>query len=144
MAMGDKRYAGEPFGRLTRASEFASLRRGKRIEAGFGRLQGGARTRGADAAFALRFGMIVPKKLGDAPKRNRIKRRLRAGLRLAQLSGCFEMATKTLEGRTPARTGADIAVIPSASLLTMGFETLLTELCSTAETLMRKLWRHPI
>jgi ribonuclease P protein component len=136
--MAAKPQAGAPIGRLTRASEFEALRRGKGVSAKFGRLRGVKRASGDEMFFALRFGLVVPKKLGNAPQRNRIKRRLREGLRLARLSGCFERKGIS------ARTGVDIGVFPSASVIEMRFETLVTELCASVAALMRKLEPHPI
>jgi ribonuclease P protein component len=153
MDMAAKPHGGAPLGRLTRSSEFQALRRGKRVEAEFGRLQGIARARGADAPFALRFGLIVPKKLGNAPQRNRIKRRLREGLRLAQLSGCFgSFGLPAQPAGLPAQPAAspnapmvvDIGIFPSGSALAMNFEALVAQLCSGVAALMRKLGRLPI
>jgi ribonuclease P protein component len=144
--MAAKQHDGAPLGRLTRSSEFQALRRGKRVEGGFGRLQGIARARDANAPFALHFGLIVPKKLGNAPQRNRIKRRLREGLRLAQLSGCFgPLAPPAQPGASPnAGMAVDIGIFPSGSALAMNFEALVAELCSGFAALMRKLGRLPI
>jgi ribonuclease P protein component len=146
MDMAAKPHGGAPLGRLTRSSEFQALRRGKRVEAEFGRLQGIARARGADAPFALRFGLIVPKKLGNAPQRNRIKRRLREGLRLAQLSGCFGPLGLPAQPAASPNAGmvVDIGIFPSGSALAMNFEALVAQLCSGVAALMRKLGRLPI
>jgi ribonuclease P protein component len=128
-------------GRLTRPSEFRALRSGKRIHAAFGRLQGIARADQAAERTGLRFGLIVPKKLGNAPQRNRIKRRLREGLRQALASGCFEFGGKS---GAFAGFGADIGIFPSDALLATDFQTLVGELCASVDALMRKLGRHPI
>ncbi|MFI5014172.1 MAG: ribonuclease P protein component [Hyphomicrobiales bacterium] len=146
MAMAGKLRGGEPngnelFGRLRRAAEFQGLRRGKRIEAEFGRLQGVVRARDSETGFALRFGLIVPKRLGNAPQRNRIKRRLRAALRQAERSGCFA-GQSTRQGSAAA--GVDIGIFPSSSVLAMNFEALETQLCSSIGALMRKLGWLPI
>ena len=132
--MAAKAKAGAPFERLTRSGEFAALRRGKGVTASFGRLRGIARAGGEDASPSLRFGLIVPKKLGNAPRRNRMKRRLREGLRLARLSGCFD----------PQRFGADIGIFPAATVLDMEFEALSLALCAGVAALMRKLAPNPI
>jgi ribonuclease P protein component len=136
-ALGDgRKLAGDvPLGRLTRPGEFRALLSGARVHAAFGRLQGIAKTGGTTEPRGLRFGLIVPKKLGNAPQRNRIKRRLREGLRQARSTGCFEMT---------GGSGADIGIFPSESLLAMDFETLVAQLCGSVNTLMRKLARLPI
>jgi ribonuclease P protein component len=146
MAGGTPAEDGKPsevasFGRLTRPAEFRALRGGKRIHATFGRLQGIARTDQTQGQAGLRFGLIVPKKLGNAPQRNRIKRRLREGLRRARASGCFD-----LRGRPGAAAGfgADIGIFPSDSLLATVFATLVAQLCASVNALMRKLGRLPI
>jgi ribonuclease P protein component len=136
-----KPHGGAGLGRLRRSSEFQGLRRGKRIEAEFGRLQGIVRTGGSGALSALRFGLVVPKRLGNAPQRNRIKRRLREGLRRAQLSGCFDLESAA---RPNLKLGVDIGIFPSNSLLAMNFDALVAQLCSGFRALMRKLERLPI
>jgi ribonuclease P protein component len=132
---------GEVLGRLTRQAEFQELRRGKRFEAKFGRMRGIARARSATVPFLLRFGLVVPKKLGNAPQRNRIKRRLREGLRRARISGCFDLEKP---GRDDVALGADIGIFASSSVLVMDFDALVTQLCTGVEALMRKLERRPI
>jgi ribonuclease P protein component len=129
------------FGRLTRPGEFRALRGGKRIHAAFGRLQGITRTDPAPGQIGLRFGLVVPKKLGNAPQRNRIKRRLREGLRRARSTGCFEFGGKP---GAFAGFGADIGVFPSDALLGTDFEMLVAQLCTSVNALMRKLGRLPI
>jgi ribonuclease P protein component len=140
---GGERKAGRivPFGRLTRPDEFRALRGGKRVHATFGRLQGIARTNRTAEPVIYRFGLIVPKELGSAPQRNRMKRRLREGLRRACASGCFEFG-----GKSGMRSGfgADIGIFPSDALLAIGFETLVAQICESVNALMRKLGRLPI
>jgi ribonuclease P protein component len=130
-----------PFGRLTRPSEFRALRGGKRVHAAFGRLQGIARTDRAAGPVNYRFGLIVPKKLGSAPQRNRMKRRLREGLRRACASGCFEFGGKS---GMRSSVGVDIGIFPSETVLAIGFETLVAQICESVNALMRKLGRLPI
>jgi ribonuclease P protein component len=139
--MAGKLIGSEPLGRLTRSAEFQGLRRGKRVEAKFGHLRGIARTRNAAVPFALRFGLIIPKKLGNAPQRNRIKRRLREGMRSALISGCFDLETP---GRGVAASGVDVGIFPSSYVLAMDFDALVMQLCAGVNALMRKLARLPI
>jgi ribonuclease P protein component len=131
--LAGKKQADNRLGRLTRSRDYEALRRGKRVQAGFGRLQGIART-GADVASGLRFGLIVPKKLGNAPRRNRIKRLLREGMRSAGFDR--EQAAPGI--------GVDIGIFPAASVLDMTFEALASELRKSVEALVRKLARLPI
>jgi ribonuclease P protein component len=139
--MASTPHGREPFGLLTRSAEFQELRRGKRFEAKFGHLRGIARARSTTVPFPLRFGLIVPKKLGNAPRRNRIKRRLREGLRLAQMWGCFDFEKA---GQYDAKRGVDIGIFPSSCVLVMDFDALVSQLCAGVEALMRKLARLPI
>ena len=88
-----------------------------------------ARPAGATSPFALRIGLIVPGKLGNAPQRNRIKRRLREGIRRARIAG---------------GCGADIGIFASRAVLTMEFDALAKEVEAGLNTLMRKLDRPPI
>jgi len=120
-------------GRLTRSEEFQRLRRGKRVDAEFGRLQGISRPCGPGEAAMLRFGLVVPKRLGNAPQRNRIKRRLRDGMR-AQLGG----------KRRSVPTSMDVGIFPTARVLAMDFEALVAQLDSSLAGLMRKLGQLPI
>jgi len=129
-------------GRLTRQAEYQALRRGRRVEAKFGRMQGILRNLsdekplpGAEKPSALRFGLVVPKKLGNAPQRNRIKRRLRAGLRQALCQGRFEGVGKL--------SGADIGIFPSDAVLAMNFDALVVQLGGSVAAVMHKLTRLP-
>jgi ribonuclease P protein component len=141
MAIGEKSRDGRPIGRLRRSADFQGLRRGRRIKAEFGQLQGIARTLGAEAGAGLRFGLIVPKRLGDAPRRNRIKRRLREGLRRAQRLGLFERKSV---GGPCAEIGLDIGVSPSQRAADLDFDALVEQLASSVDTLMRGFRRLPI
>jgi ribonuclease P protein component len=136
MARAAKPQGEELLGRLTRSAEFQALRRGHKFEGKFGRMRAVARPPGAPSPCALRIGLIVPGKLGNAPQRNRIKRRLREGMRRARLSGGFER-------ENPAR-GADIGIFASRAVLTMDFDALAKELEAGVHLLMRKLERRPI
>jgi ribonuclease P protein component len=114
MARAAKPQGEELLGRLTRSAEFQALRRGHKFEGKFGRMRAVARPPGAPSPCALRIGLIVPGKLGNAPQRNRIKRRLREGMRR------------------------------SRAVLTMDFDALAKELEAGVHLLMRKLERRPI
>ena len=66
------------FARLTERRDFLAANRGKRVATpGFVLL---VRPRG-DGEALMRVGFTVTKKVGNAPERNRIKRRLRAAAR---------------------------------------------------------------
>jgi ribonuclease P protein component len=134
---GETRAGGEPFGWLTRSREFQALRRGKRVQAGFGRLQGVARMETANAFSGLRVGLVVPKRLGNAPRRNRIKRLLRAAMRAA-------LASTGTDPHAMPGVGVDIGIFPSDTMLALSFDALVAELRSGVEALMRKLGRPPI
>ncbi len=129
MARAAKPQGGELLGRLTRSADFQALRRGQKFEGKFGRMRAVARCDGGTSPFALRIGLIVPGKLGNAPQRNRIKRRLREGIRRAHLA---------------RECGADIGIFPSRAVLTMEFGVLANELEAGVNALMRKLYRAPI
>ena len=124
-------------GRLTRSADFKALRRGQKFEGEFGRMRAIARPPGATSRCGLRIGLIVPRKLGNAPQRNRIKRRLREGIRRARIAG------ESRSGKLCAN-GADIGIFPSGAVLTMKFEALAIEVEAGLNALMRKLDRLPI
>jgi ribonuclease P protein component len=135
--MAPRQHGCEPLGRLTRSAQFQALRRGRRVEAEFGRMQGIARVPSDEVPCALRFGLIVPKRLGNSPQRNRIKRRLRAGLRQVEGSGRLPI------GGGGEQVGADIGIFPSAAVLAMNFDALVVQLDAGVAALMRKLARLP-
>ncbi|MBV8449228.1 MAG: ribonuclease P protein component [Hyphomicrobiales bacterium] len=141
MARAAKPQGGELLGRLTRSADFQALRRGPKIEGQFGRMRAVARARGATSPYALRIGLIVPGKLGNSPQRNRIKRRLREGVRRARASGGFRLERLS---RMEGATGADIGIFASRAVLTMNFDMLARELEGALEALMHKLDRPPI
>jgi ribonuclease P protein component len=123
-------------GRLIRSQDFQKLRRGKRVEARFGQMRGIVAPRG-DGEPALRVGLVVPKRLGNAPQRNRIKRRLRAGVadrRLAEMGG--ELGW--IDGDVGAR-GLDLGIFPAKAVLDMNFDILVTQLGAAMRALARKL-----
>jgi ribonuclease P protein component len=137
MAIREEPRQSAPIGRLKRSAEFQRLRRGKRLKAQFGELRGIARTQGCAPTPSLRVGLIVPKRLGNAPRRNRIKRRLREALRRAQSLDLFEI-------NATDNVGIDIGVLPSQGAAQLEFQTLVEQLGSASSALMRRLRRLPI
>jgi len=79
------------FATIKKRSDFlAASAKGKKFIAGTFILQMLARPEGHPVGGEARFGFTVTKKMGNAVKRNRIKRRLRAAL--AQLPGRYRLA----------------------------------------------------
>ena len=77
-----------------------------------------------DSDEGLRIGFTVSRALGGAVDRNRMKRRLREGVRL----------------RRPAGGAAvDVVINPKRSLLTADFETVLKEIARAFEIIEQKL-----
>jgi ribonuclease P protein component len=137
MATHQEPHRSSPIGRLKRSADFERLRHGKRLKARFGELRGIAHPQGRAASANLRVGLIVPKRLGNAPRRNRIKRRLREALRRAGSLDLFEINTSD-------DVGIDIGVLPSQKAAQMDFQTLVEQLGSASSALMRRLRRPPI
>ena len=69
-------------GKLRRRAEFLAVRKGRRADAPAFTLQAAERREETEAA-PPKVGLTVTKKVGSAPERNRIKRRLRALVREA-------------------------------------------------------------
>ncbi len=72
--------------RLTRRSEFLAAAAGRRFHTPRMTVQGIMRTSAADSGAGMRVGFTVTKRVGNAPERNRIRRRLRAAVDLASTS----------------------------------------------------------
>src|SRR5215211_7876670 len=71
-------------GRLTKRPDFLAAASGRRFHTERMTVQGRLRGAGAHSdALGLRFGLTVTKKVGNAPERSRIKRRLRAAVQVA-------------------------------------------------------------
>ena len=71
-----------PFGRLKKRAEFQRVARGARWQNEAFVLQ--AAKRGEGSAHGPRFGFTATRKTGDAVERNRLRRRLKEALRLAE------------------------------------------------------------
>jgi len=101
--------------RLTKRPDFLAAASGRRFHTERITVQGRLRGAGAHSdALGLRFGLTVTKKVGNAPERNRIKRRLRAAIDIA--------AAKH------AATDMDMVVIGRRDILTAEYETLVDDL----------------
>jgi len=79
---GPKGAEPAPFGRLRKRAEFQRVARGKRWQGEAFTLQ--ALRRGDRSAEGARFGFTVTRKTGGAVERNRMRRRLKEALRLAE------------------------------------------------------------
>ena len=107
------------FGKLTRRDEFTAARKGRRSHALT--LTAQIAQRAADKAeLGPRVGLTVTKKTGGAVERNRIKRRLRAAVRLADASASDRAADHVLIAKSEAltapfdRLAADVAAALAA------------------------------
>ena len=96
--------------RLKKRSEFLAVRQGEKRRGPYFLLE--TRMRGDDEP--PRVGFTVTKKVGNAVKRNRIRRRLREAVRL---SAADDMAA-----------GADYVIVGRAELLDAPFEEIKAEL----------------
>jgi ribonuclease P protein component len=102
-------------GRLTKRADFLAAASGRRFHTERMTVQG--RLRGSDPhsdALGLRFGLTVTKKVGNAPERNRIKRRLRAAVQEAAAGH--------------AATGMDVVVIGRRDILAADYGALVDDL----------------
>jgi ribonuclease P protein component len=81
---GGSGRAGQFVGRLTKRAEFQRVSRGRRASVGTFTLQSRRRESAAnEAEFGARVGLTVTKNVGDAVRRNRVRRRLKEALRAA-------------------------------------------------------------
>ena len=101
-------------GRLTKRRDFVAAASGRRFHTGRMTVQGFPRGGGSGDGAGLRYGLTVTKKVGNAPERNRIKRRLRAAMQAA----APEHAAKNV----------DVVVIGRRDILTADFEVLVDDL----------------
>jgi ribonuclease P protein component len=81
---GGSGHAGQLLGRLTKRAEFQRVSRGRRASVETFTLQS-RRREGAtnEAELGARVGLTVTKSVGDAVRRNRVRRRLKEALRAA-------------------------------------------------------------
>jgi ribonuclease P protein component len=102
-------------GRLTKRPEFLAAASGRRFHTERMTVQGRLRGAGAQSdALGLRCGLTVTKRVGNAPERNRIKRRLRSVVRMAAAEH--------------AATDMDVVVIGRRDILTADYATLVDDL----------------
>ncbi|MBS7805494.1 ribonuclease P protein component [Rhizobiales bacterium TNE-4] len=113
---------GSSYERLLKRADFVAAQRGRRHSTPLMTVQGLARADLADAP--ARLGLTVTRKVGTATERNRIKRRLRAALRL-----CAESA----------QVGVDYVIVARRDLLAAPFASIVTDL----ENAMSRLGQKP-
>ena len=102
---------GGPVGRLTKRPDFLAAATGRRFHTQRMTVQGRLRERDE---IGLRFGLTVTKKVGHAPERNRIKRRLRAAVQEA--------------AEPHAQADIDVVIIGRRDILTADYQILLEDL----------------
>jgi ribonuclease P protein component len=106
--------------RLRQRADFLAVANGARISSSAFTLQ----SRRRDDSGPIRVGFTVSKKNGNAPERNRIRRRLRAAVR-----GLDAMAM---------RPHHDYVVVGRRAALTCDFSTMLDDLRSALQRLERQ------
>lgn len=97
--------------RPMRRADFRAVSKGRRYSSAMIALQAGPRQ---DHFGTARFGLVLTKKIGNAVERNRIRRRLRAAIRVTQV----------IVGSEPN----DFVLVGRRALLTASFDTILSEL----------------
>lgn len=115
-----------PFGWLTVRAQFLAVGKGRRLHTPRMTMQYRAQEPVADQAHAPakpRFGLTVTKKTGNSVERNRIKRRLRAALRLAPLDGSV---------------ANDYVLVARRDCLAAPFEQLITDLVESCAKAVAK------
>ena len=133
-------------GRLTKRADFLAAASGRRFHTERMTVQGRQRP-DLSAPPALRFGFTVTKRVGNAPQRNRIKRRLRVAARdaAAQLDAARSHAdigaagAPTPAASPPAESGAvlDVVVIARQPLLFAPYETIVADLARALGTVRK-------
>jgi ribonuclease P protein component len=111
---GDDRRWG--FARLTQRAQFQRVSKGSRSGAKFLSLQTAVRS---DDSSEPRIGLTITRKVGGAVERNRIRRRLRAALKLAP--------------ETDRRSENDYVVVARREALTASFPALCADLAKAFE-----------
>jgi ribonuclease P protein component len=98
-------------GRLKKRPDFLAVRSGKKLRGPHFLIE---QNRRSDGGIEPRFGLTVSKKCGNAPQRNRIKRRLREAIRL---HAAIDMTPST-----------DYVIVARAELVALPFHRLVREL----------------
>jgi ribonuclease P protein component len=106
--------------RLRQRADFLAVANGARVNTTAFTLQGRRR----DDLGPIRVGFTVTKQNGNAPERNRIRRRLREAVRLADVMAMRPHHDYVLVGRRAA--------------LTCDFKVMLNDLCSALQRLDRQ------
>ena len=107
-------------------ADYLEVAKGKRLHTSHFTLQYRPRQTGNDVSaepLLSRFGLTVTKKTGNAVERNRIKRRLRAALRVIPLDG---------------RVANDYVLVARRDCLTASMPQLITELTETCARAITK------
>ena len=116
-----------PIGWLTDRPQFLAVGKGRRLHTPRMTMQYNAQKSapGPDTlpATTPRFGLTVTKKTGNSVERNRIKRRLRAALRLAPLDGSV---------------ANDYVLVARRDCLTAPFEQLITDIVESCAKAVAK------
>jgi ribonuclease P protein component len=118
-------------GRLKKRSDFLAAASGRRFHTERMTLQGRLRGDGPHSdALGFRFGLTVTKKVGNAPERSRIKRRLRAAVHVAAVEH--------------AATDVDVVVIGRRDILAADYDTLIADLRRALTAVTRPRSARPV